>query len=118
VRQALHRQIAEILLARGAELDAHRFLLTCDPARAAWLVRAALAAGDPGRATAAAAAAGEISRNSPGLLIPAAAAHADGILARDLARLVQAAAGHARGRAPPQRRTSASCWPPGAATRA
>jgi len=76
-----------------AELETHRFLLMCDPACAAWLTRCALAAGEPGKAAAAAAAAGEISRTSPGLgVAAAAAAHADGIVAQDPARLEQAAA--------------------------
>jgi hypothetical protein len=44
-----------------AELRTHRFLLMCDPACAAWLVRVALAAGDPDRARTAAVTAGEIS---------------------------------------------------------
>jgi len=78
------------------ELRTHRFLLMCDPACAAWLVRTALAAGDPQRAAAAATAAGEVARDSQGLAVAAAsAAHADGILDRDPARLGQAAAGHA-----------------------
>jgi DNA-binding CsgD family transcriptional regulator/tetratricopeptide (TPR) repeat protein len=78
------------------ELRAHRFLLLCDPACAAWLVRTALAAGDPHRAAAAAAAAADISGNSPAVAVAAAsAAHAAGVLARDAARLEQAAAEHA-----------------------
>jgi DNA-binding CsgD family transcriptional regulator/tetratricopeptide (TPR) repeat protein len=79
-----------------ADLGTHRFLLMCDPACAAWLVRTALAAGDPKRAAAAATAAGEISRSSPGLGGAAAsAAHADGILDGNPGRLAQAAAEHA-----------------------
>jgi DNA-binding CsgD family transcriptional regulator len=78
-----------------AELETHRFLLMCDPACAAWLARCALAAGEPGKAAAAAAAAGEISRTSPRLgVAAAAAAHADGIVVQDPARLDQAAAEH------------------------
>jgi DNA-binding CsgD family transcriptional regulator/tetratricopeptide (TPR) repeat protein len=79
-----------------AELGRHRFLLMCDPACAAWLTRCALAAGHPQSAAAAAAAAGEIARSSPGVgVAAAAAAHAEGILARDPARLERAAAEHA-----------------------
>jgi DNA-binding CsgD family transcriptional regulator len=79
-----------------AELGTHRFLLMCDPACAAWLVRAAMAAGDLERAGAAAAAAREITRASPELGVAAtSAAHAGGIIDRDPARLEQAAAEHA-----------------------
>jgi DNA-binding CsgD family transcriptional regulator len=78
------------------ELRRHRFLLLCDPACAAWLVRTALAAGDPHRAAAAAAAAADISDSSPAVAVAAAsAAHAGGVLAHDAARLEQAAAEHA-----------------------
>ncbi len=78
------------------ELRTHRFLLMCDPACAAWLVRAALAAGDPNRARTAAVAAREISQGSPELDVAAtSAAHAGGIIDRDPARLEQAATGHA-----------------------
>jgi DNA-binding CsgD family transcriptional regulator/tetratricopeptide (TPR) repeat protein len=78
------------------ELPTHRFLLLCDPACAAWLVRTALAAADPHRAAAAAEAAADISGNSPAVAVAAAsAAHAGGVLARDAARLEQAAAEHA-----------------------
>jgi ATP/maltotriose-dependent transcriptional regulator MalT len=77
------------------ELDTHRFLLMCDPACAAWLARCAIAAGEPAKAAAAAAAASDISRTSPGLAVPAAAAaHAEGIAARDPARLEEAVAEH------------------------
>jgi DNA-binding CsgD family transcriptional regulator/tetratricopeptide (TPR) repeat protein len=79
-----------------AELGTHRFLLMCDPACAAWLVRAAMAAGDLERAGAVAAAAREITRASPELGVAAtSAAHAGGIIDRDPARLEQAAAEHA-----------------------
>ena len=79
-----------------ADLGTHRFLLMCDPTCAAWLVRAARAAGDQKRARAAAAAAGEISHDSPELAVAAtSAAHAGGIVDRDPARLEQAATDHA-----------------------
>ena len=79
-----------------AGLRTHRFLLLCDPACAAWLVRVALAAADPDRAGAAAVAAAQISHGSPELAAAAAsAAHAGGIADRDPARLEQAATGHA-----------------------
>jgi len=78
------------------ELRTHRFLLLCDPACAAWLVRTALAAGDRRRAAAAAAAAADISGSSPAVAVAASsAAHAGGVLAQDPARLEQAAAEHA-----------------------
>jgi DNA-binding CsgD family transcriptional regulator len=79
-----------------ADLGTHRFLLMCDPTCAAWLVRTARAAGDQQRARAAAAAAGEISYESPELAVAAtSAAHAGGIVDRDPARLEQAATDHA-----------------------
>jgi DNA-binding CsgD family transcriptional regulator/tetratricopeptide (TPR) repeat protein len=79
-----------------AGLRTHRFLLMCDPTCAAWLVRTALAAGDPDRAGAAAVAAAEIAHASPELGAAAAsAAHARGIIDRDPARLERAATGHA-----------------------
>ena len=79
-----------------AELRTHRFLLMCDPACAAWLVRVAQAAGDPDRARTAAVAVGEISHACPELgVAAAAAAHADGVVDRDPVRLEQAATGHA-----------------------
>jgi DNA-binding CsgD family transcriptional regulator len=79
-----------------AGLRRHRFLLMCDPTCAAWLVRVALAAGDPDRARAAAVAAAQISHGSPELAATtASAAHAGGIADRDRARLEQAVTGHA-----------------------
>lgn len=97
IEEALGGPRAALRLLAGvyAELRTHRFLLMCDPACAAWLVRAALAAGDQERARAAAKAAGEISRGSPELGVAAAsAAHAGGIIDRDPARLGQAAIVH------------------------
>jgi DNA-binding CsgD family transcriptional regulator len=90
--QAAMRQLGDVY----AGLRRHRFLLMCDPACAAWLVRVALAAGDPDRAHAAAVAAAEISHGSPELAATtASAAHAGGIADRDRARLEQAVTGHA-----------------------
>jgi DNA-binding CsgD family transcriptional regulator len=78
-----------------SELHEHRFLLTCDPVCAAWLVRAGLAARELGRARAAATAAGEIAQGSPELDVAAvSAAHAGGLIHRDPARLEHAVIGH------------------------
>jgi DNA-binding CsgD family transcriptional regulator len=78
-----------------AELDTHRFLLTCEPTCAAWLARTALAAGNSGPARSAALAAADISRKNPELAVAAAsAAHAEGLVNRDPGRLEQAASGH------------------------
>lgn len=77
------------------DLRRHRFLLMWDPVFAAWLTRTALAAGDPGRAGAAAAMAGEIAAANPGLPIAVtSAAHAAGIAEGDRGRLEQAGAEH------------------------
>jgi DNA-binding CsgD family transcriptional regulator len=79
-----------------AELPTHRFLIMSDPTCAAWLVRTALSADDPGRARTAVLAADEISQASPGIRVSAiSAAHAGGLADRDPARLEQAVAGHA-----------------------
>jgi DNA-binding CsgD family transcriptional regulator len=97
VEEARHgaRAALDMLAGVYAELPAHRFLLMCDPACAAWLVRTALAAGDPDRAGAAAAAADEISRGSPQLRVAAvSSAHAGGLTDQDAARLEHAAAEH------------------------
>jgi DNA-binding CsgD family transcriptional regulator len=77
------------------DLDTHRFLLACEPTGASWLVRTALAAGDPQRARTVALTAADIARSSPELDVAAAsAAHAGGLLNRDAGRLEQAASGH------------------------
>jgi DNA-binding CsgD family transcriptional regulator/tetratricopeptide (TPR) repeat protein len=74
-----------------ADLRTHRFLLMCDPACAAWLVRTALSAGEAKLAEIAAAAADQITHASHELGETAAsAAHAAGILAREPARLEHA----------------------------
>jgi DNA-binding CsgD family transcriptional regulator/tetratricopeptide (TPR) repeat protein len=79
-----------------AELPTHRFLIMYDPACAAWLVRTALSADDPGRARTAVLAADEISRASPEIRVAAiSAAHAGGLADRDPTRLEQAVTGHA-----------------------
>jgi DNA-binding CsgD family transcriptional regulator len=79
-----------------ADLDAHRFLLMCDPACAAWLVRVALGAGDAERAGTAARAADDISQRSGDFAIASASAdHACGLAGRDPARLERAVVGHA-----------------------
>jgi DNA-binding CsgD family transcriptional regulator len=86
----------KLLGAVYSELGTHRFLLTCDPACAAWLARVALAAGELGWARAAAAAAADISQCSPQLEVAAAAAaHVCGLVDQDAARLEQAVSGHA-----------------------
>ncbi|HEY1619698.1 MAG TPA: AAA family ATPase [Streptosporangiaceae bacterium] len=97
VEEARHgaRAALDMLAGVYAELPVHRFLLMCDPACAAWLVRTALAAGDPDRARAAAAAADEIARGSPQLRVAAvSSAHAGGLIDQDAARLEHAAAEH------------------------
>jgi DNA-binding CsgD family transcriptional regulator/tetratricopeptide (TPR) repeat protein len=77
------------------ELPTHRFLLMCDPSCAAWLVRVALAAADPDRAYAAAAAADEIAQSSPELDVAAvSSAHAGGLFDHDATRLERAVAQH------------------------
>ena len=86
----------EMLAGVYDDLRHHRFLLLWDPAFAAWLTRTALAAGDSGRAAAAAAMAGEIAAGNAGLpIIITSAAHAAGIADGDRGRLEQAGAEHA-----------------------
>jgi DNA-binding CsgD family transcriptional regulator len=66
-----------------------------DPSMAAWLVRAALAAGDDGAAACAASTAEALARDNPAYpAVAAAAAHSLGLVTRDPARLRQAAAQH------------------------
>jgi DNA-binding CsgD family transcriptional regulator len=63
------------------ELPRHRGVLVGDPTIAAWLVRVALAADDPGRADAVVEAAESIARANPDFpAVEAAAAHARGLL--------------------------------------
>jgi DNA-binding CsgD family transcriptional regulator len=97
VEEARNGPRAAVSLLAGvyAGLPTHRFLVMCDPTCAAWLVRTAVAADDPGRARTAAAVAEEISRSSPGVDVAAiSAAHACGLADQDEARLEQAVAGH------------------------
>jgi DNA-binding CsgD family transcriptional regulator/tetratricopeptide (TPR) repeat protein len=98
IEEARNGPAAALKLLGGvyAELGVHRFLLTCDPACAAWLVRTALAAGELGWARAAAVAAADISQGSPQLEVAAvSAAHACGLVDQDAAHLEQATSGHA-----------------------
>jgi DNA-binding CsgD family transcriptional regulator len=70
------------------EIGNCRFLLLSDPACAAWLVRTALAAGDRGKAEAAATAAAEMAQANPGLTVTeVSAAHACGLVHHDHDRL-------------------------------
>jgi DNA-binding CsgD family transcriptional regulator len=79
-----------------AELPSRPGTLLADPALAAWLVRAALAAGEEKVATAAAEAAATVAASSPEFLASsAAAAHALGLLHRDPGSLASAAREHA-----------------------
>jgi DNA-binding CsgD family transcriptional regulator len=78
-----------------ADLETRPGPLLGDPVTAAWLTRAALAAGDPELAAAVARAAGGLAAGNPGFpAIAAAAAHSLGLAGRDPARLAEAAAGH------------------------
>jgi DNA-binding CsgD family transcriptional regulator len=61
------RAAADGLASLYAGLDQHRYLLMSDPASAVWLVRVALAAGDTGRAEAAAAVMAQIHYDNPGI---------------------------------------------------
>jgi DNA-binding CsgD family transcriptional regulator len=87
----LSAQVAEARCDTGAamerltgivdELPRHRGVLVGDPTIAAWLVRVALAADDPGRADAVVEAAESIARANPDFpAVEAAAAHARGLL--------------------------------------
>ena len=78
-----------------ADLPARSGLLLGDPATTAWLVRAALAAGDDELAARAARAAEALADANPGFpALTAAAAHCLGLAGRDPARLAEAAAEH------------------------
>lgn len=73
----------------------HRRLLVDEPAAAAWLVRAALAVGDRGRAESVAQAADQVAVASPGWPpLAAAAEHARGLVDRDPGVVAQAADRH------------------------
>jgi DNA-binding CsgD family transcriptional regulator len=79
-----------------AELPARPGALLADPALAAWLARAALAAGEETVATAAAEAAATVAAACPEFLASsAAAAHALGLIHRDPSSLASAARDHA-----------------------
>jgi DNA-binding CsgD family transcriptional regulator len=72
-------------------LPAHRFWLISEPGTAPWLVRVALAAGEPKLAGRAAAAAEGIAQANPGFpSVSASAHHASGILRGDRTRLRRA----------------------------
>jgi DNA-binding CsgD family transcriptional regulator len=76
-------------------LPARRRLLVEEPAAAAFMVRAALSAGDRPRARAAARAARQLAADNPGFpTLAAAAAHARGLLEGDPDMLLGAAGGH------------------------
>jgi DNA-binding CsgD family transcriptional regulator/tetratricopeptide (TPR) repeat protein len=84
------------LAAFCAELPARPGTLLADPALAAWLARAALAAGEEKLATVAAEAAATVAAANPGFLASSpAAAHALGLLHRDPGSLACAAREHA-----------------------
>ena len=89
------RAAADGLASLYAGLDQHRYLLMSHPASAAWLVRVALAAGDTGRAEAAAAVMAQIHYDNTGIPVyRACAEHAHGVLAHDRQSLEQAVALH------------------------
>lgn len=74
-----------------AGLDENRWPLFGEPGAAAWLVRLALAAGDPARAAHVAAAADRLARDNPGQpCAGSAAAHARGLLEADPVALARA----------------------------
>jgi DNA-binding CsgD family transcriptional regulator len=74
-----------------AALDEHRYLLMSDPASAAWLVRAALAARETERAEAAEAVMAEIQLDNPEVRVfQGCAEHARGVLRSDRSCLEQA----------------------------
>jgi DNA-binding CsgD family transcriptional regulator/tetratricopeptide (TPR) repeat protein len=78
-----------------AELGTRPGRLLGDPGTAAWLTRAALAAGDTELAAAVARAAGALAAGNPAYpAVTAAAAHSLGLAGRDQARLAEAAATH------------------------
>jgi DNA-binding CsgD family transcriptional regulator/tetratricopeptide (TPR) repeat protein len=84
------------LAASCADLPARPGFLLGDPALAAWLARAALAAGDERLAAAAADAAATVAAAYPEFrAFPPAAAHALGLVHRDPASLASAATEHA-----------------------
>jgi DNA-binding CsgD family transcriptional regulator len=87
------RAALDVLSGMLGELEEHRSVLLADPGSAPWLVRAALAAEDPGQAANIASVISETSRANPTLaVIRASADYAEGLLASDIARLEHAAA--------------------------
>ncbi|MGW3773875.1 ATP-binding protein [Actinomadura verrucosospora] len=77
-------------------LATHNRVLICDPTAAAWLVRTAVAVGEPGHAEKAVAAADRLADMNPGLpSLSAAAEHARGLLHGDPDLLRHAGAEHA-----------------------
>ncbi|MEU4833553.1 helix-turn-helix transcriptional regulator [Streptosporangium sp. NPDC023615] len=79
-----------------AALPRHTATLTGEPAAAAWLVRVAMAAGEPGRADAVVEAAEGLAGRNPGLPGPPVAAdHARGLREGDAEALGRAVAGYA-----------------------
>ncbi|MFI6512711.1 AAA family ATPase [Streptosporangium sp. NPDC050855] len=79
-----------------AALPRHPAALTCEPATAAWLVRVAVAAGEPDRADAVVEAAEGLAWRNPGLPGPSVAAgHARGLREGDPEALGRAVAGYA-----------------------
>jgi DNA-binding CsgD family transcriptional regulator len=83
----------EVLAGVYGDLPSHKRLFIEEPAAAAWLVRAALAAGDRSRAEAVVICAEQLASDNRGFpSVAAAAAHARGVLDRDVAALEQAGA--------------------------
>jgi DNA-binding NarL/FixJ family response regulator len=79
----------------GTCLPAHQGMLSGDPALAAWLVRTALAAGDRPLATRVARTAVGLANANPGFpALAAAAAHSQGLTARNAGLLAVAEANH------------------------
>jgi DNA-binding CsgD family transcriptional regulator len=77
------------------DLGARPGLLLGDPALAAWLVRAALAAGDRELAASVTCAAESLAAGNPGFpALAAAVAHSRGLASQDQARMAEAAARH------------------------
>jgi DNA-binding CsgD family transcriptional regulator len=97
VTQARHGPAAAIGQIRQAcdGLPTHRGVFLGDPALAAWVVRAALAAGAAELAALAARTAEVLARDNPGHpALTAGAAHSTGLAGKDPARLARAAAEH------------------------
>jgi ATP/maltotriose-dependent transcriptional regulator MalT len=89
------RKALEVLHTAYNEPDECRWLLMSEPDAAAWLARAALAAGDRPAAEAVTVTAEQLARHNPDFpTLAASAAHARGILRGDRVTLAHAAAAH------------------------